>query len=311
MKLINNLNINYQIKRVASVVTLFIDFLIHKKYNKYNRFAQQVQVVSTTCTRSRRYNMEIIVVANQKGGIGKTTTATALSAILSLKGHNTLLIDADVQGNSTDTYRAEFEGKATLYDVLLESNDKQIPISEAIQKTEVGHIVASDPLLCDADVILNRDVDGIFKLQDALSELKGYEYVIIDTAPAVNKLLYNCLIAATKVIIPVTADRYALQGLSQLSQSIQATKKRNKNLVVAGLLLVRYNDRTNLSKEVKDALCQIASQMDTKLFTTTIRESVKAKEAQALRQSLINYAPNSTTAIDYISFVNELIEEGR
>jgi len=253
--------------------------------------------------------MQIIVVANQKGGIGKTTTATAISSILSKKGYNTLLIDADMQGNSTDTYRAEIEGKATLYDVLLESTTERISISNAIQKTEVGHILAADPLLRKSDEILNGDVNGLYRLQESLSELKGFDYVIIDTAPSMNTLLYNCLIAANRIVIPITADRYGLQGLSQLNQTVQAIKKRqNQNLSIAGLLLVKFNQRTNLSKEVKDSLETIAKQMDTKLFSTTIRESTKAKEAQALRQSLIDYAPNSTTSLDYISFVNELIK---
>lgn len=256
--------------------------------------------------------MEVIVIANQKGGIGKTTTATALSSILSKMGYSTLLIDADMQGNSTDTYRGEIEGIATLYDVLLETGNDRILMNDAIQKTEVGELIAADPLLRKADDVLNGDVNGLYRLQDALSELKGYDYIIIDTAPSMNTLLYNCLIAATKIVIPVTADRYGLQGLAQLSQTIQAIKKRqNPNLYIAGLLLVKFNPRTNLSQEVRDSLETIATQMDTKLFKTFIRESVKAREAQALRKALIEYAPNSTTTLDYISFTNELMKGDR
>jgi chromosome partitioning protein len=230
----------------------------------------------------RRVIMKVIVIANQKGGIGKTTTATALSSILSSLGHKTLLIDADMQGNSTDTYRAVFDGQATLYDVILETAEDRTPIQEAIQCTEVGHIIASDPLLRKADDILNGDVNGLFRLQDALAELKGYDYVIIDTAPSMNSLLFNCLIAADKVIVPVTADRYGLQGLSQLNQTIQAIKKRqNPRLTIAGMLLVKFNDRTKLSREVKTSLSDVALQMGTKVFNTTIRESTKAREAQA------------------------------
>ena len=251
--------------------------------------------------------MEIIVIANQKGGIGKTTTATALATILQRKGYHSLLIDADMQGNSTDTYRAVIEGQATLYDVLLE-NDRT-PIQEAIQQTEVGHIIAADSLLRKADEVLNGDVNGLFRLQDALADLKGYDYVVIDTAPAMNSLLYNCLIAADKVIVPVTADRYGLQGLAQLNQTIQAIKKRqNPRLTIRGLLLVKYNGRANLSKEVRESLDSIAAQMETKVLGITIRESIRAKEAQALRQALIDYAPESTTANDYAAFVEELLK---
>lgn len=248
------------------------------------------------------------MIANQKGGIGKTTTATALASILSEKGYPTLLIDADQQGNSSDTYQAQMERVATLYDVLLD--EERIPIKEAIQITEHGDIVASDLLLRKADEILNNDIEGLYRLQDALEELSGYDYVIIDTAPAMNSILYNCLIAADEVIIPITADRYALQGLAQLNETIHAIKKRqNKKLKIAGFLLIKYKERTLLGKEVKESLEKIAVKMNTKLFKTTIRESTKAKEAQAVRSTLIKYAPNSTTALDYIRFTKELLEE--
>ena len=250
--------------------------------------------------------MKIIVIANQKGGIGKTTTATALASILSENGYHTLLIDADQQGNSSDTYKAKIEGMVTLYDVLLD--EEPVSLQEAIQSTESGDIVASDPLLRKADEILNSNVEGLYRLQDALGELDGYDYVVIDTAPAMNSILHNCLIAADSVVIPVTADRYALQGLAQLNQIIRAIKKRqNKKLKIAGFLLVKYNARTILSRETKESLENIAVEMDTKLFDTTIRESTKAKEAQAVRTTLIKYAPNSTTTQDYVHFVQELL----
>ena len=219
------------------------------------------------------------------------------------------MIDADPQGNSSDTYQAQIEGAATLYDVLLE--DERISIAEAIQKTKNGNIVASDPLLRKADEILNHDVEGLYRLQDALEKTGEYDYVVIDTAPAMNSILHNCLIAADEVIIPVTADRYALQGLSQLCDTIRAIKKRqNPKLRIAGLLLVKYNGRTLLAREVTETLIKRAAEMDTKLFCTTIRESTKAKEAQATRTTLIRYAPESTTAMDYVAFTEELMEEG-
>ncbi len=250
--------------------------------------------------------MKTYVIANQKGGIGKTTTATALASILLDKGYKTLLIDADVQGNSTDTYQAKIDGEATLYDVLLDED--RIEIAEAIQHTEYGDMVASDPLLRRADEILHQDLEGVYRLQDTLSKLKGYDYVIIDTAPAVNSVLHNCLIAADEVIIPITADRYGIQGLAELNHTISTIQKRqNPKLKVAGLLLIKYNPRTLLGREVKDNLEEISGQMNTRLFSTTIRESVKCREAQAMRETLIRYAPKSTTAKDYMSFAEELL----
>ncbi len=251
--------------------------------------------------------MKVYVVANQKGGIGKTTTATAIAAIFQSMGKKTLLIDADQQGNSTDTYRAEIEGRATLYDVLLE--DDRIPLRDAIQKTEMGDIVAADPLLREGDVKLSSDLDGVYRLSEALEQLDGYDYVVIDTAPALNHVLYNCLIAGDEVIIPVTADRYGLQGLAQLSEAVRKIQKRqNPRLKISGLLLVKYNGRTLLSREVSQSLDKIAEDMGTKVFKTKIRESTKTREAQATRTSLIEYAAKSTTAEDYRNFVQELLE---
>jgi len=253
--------------------------------------------------------MKVIVIANQKGGIGKTTTATALSSILTSQGHKTLLIDADQQGNSTDTYRAQIEGAATLYDVLLE--DQRININEAIQKTDIGDIIASDPLLRKGDEIIKNDMaNGAYRLKDALDELTGYDFVIIDTAPALSSILHNCLVAADEIIIPLTADRYGLQGLSQLHETIKAIQKRqNPNLKISGLLLVKYSERTLLSREVKNELEHIAANMKTSLFETKIRECTKTREAQAIRKSIIAHAPDSTTALDYIQFTKELLKE--
>lgn len=250
----------------------------------------------------------VICVANQKGGIGKTTTATAIASILNDMGKKTLLIDADPQGNSTDTYRAISKDTPTLYDVILDIEDP-LPAAEAIQKTEIGDIIASDPALKEADTKFPSDGDEYFRLQEALSKLEGYKYVVIDTAPADNKLLKNCLVAADYVVIPITADRYAIQGLSDLNKTINTQKKRNNpNLKVAGLLLVKYKKRQTLAQEVKVALEDIAQKMNTKVFSTTIRESAVAQKAQAARTTLIKYNPSCTTAEDYKALVKELLK---
>ena len=251
--------------------------------------------------------MKTFILANQKGGVGKSTTAVNIATILKNKGKKVLFIDADPQGNSTDSFKAKIKDVPTLYDVILD--DERIPIAEAIQKLKLGDIVASDPLLTKADSILLNDVEGIYRFQDALTNLSGYDFVIIDTAPSMNSLLHSCLIAADRVIIPVTADRYAIQGLYQLNDTINAVKRRQNNkLKISGLLLTKYSERRLLDKEVKETLEKTAHEMNTKLFSTTIRESVKVKEAQALRCSLINYAPEATTAQDYKNFVDELLK---
>lgn len=249
--------------------------------------------------------MIVFVVANQKGGIGKTTTATNLAGILNKKG-KTLLIDADPQGNSTSTYEAQVENVATLYDVIID--EEKLPLDEAIQHTANGDIVASDPLLSKAEKMLDGDVEGFYRLKDAVDMLDGYEYIVIDTAPSLNVILYNCLIAADKVIIPVTADSYAMQGINQLNDTIKAVKRRqNRSLETAGLLLVKYSGRSNLERNTREEIASCAEQMGTKLFDTAIRECVKTKEAQEKKKLLIDYAPNCNTCVDYVAFAEELL----
>lgn len=245
------------------------------------------------------------VIANQKGGIGKTTTATTLAGILA-KQYKTLLIDADPQGNSTSTYQAVIENQPTLYDVMVDSD--KIPISEAIQHMENGDIVASDPLLSKAEKMLDGDIDGLYRLSDAIDEVKDYDYIVIDTAPSLSVVLYNSLIAADEVIIPVTADAYSIQGLRQLYSTIKSVQKRqNKNLRIAGLLLVKYSGRSNLERSVSEDLESIAAEMGTKLFETKIRECIKTKEAQTAKKLLTDYAPKCNTMIDYNAFADELL----
>ena len=249
----------------------------------------------------------VFVVANQKGGIGKSTTATKLAGILGKKA-KTLLIDADPQGNSTSTYEAKVEDVATLYDVMIDSD--RLPIAEAIQHTGNGDIVASDPLLVKAEKMLDGDVEGFYRLKDALEGLDDYKYVVIDTAPSLNIILYNCLIAADKVIIPVTADSYAMQGIKQLYDTIMAVKRRqNRNLEIAGLLLVRYQGRSNLERDIRESIEKSAKEMNTKLFKTVIRECVKTKEAQEQKKLLIDYAPKCNTCLDYLDFAKELLRK--
>ena len=253
--------------------------------------------------------MRTIVITNQKGGIGKTTTALALTALLQKDGHRTLLIDADPQGNATDTYGAQVHKKETLYDVLLDASP--CAIADAVQYTDLGDIVASDPLLRKADEVLAGEINGMYRLSEALEGLSAtYDYVVIDTAPAINMLLYNCLIAADDVVVPVAADRYSITGLSQLHEVIQAIRKRQKpSLRLAGLLLLKYSGRTNLSKDARSVLESTAHKLGTKLFATGVRECVRCQEAQAAKQSLFQYAPSCTTALDYQNFYHEFLTE--
>ena len=194
-----------------------------------------------------------------------------------------------------------------LYDVIVDSD--RLPLAEAIQHMPNGDIVASDPLLAKAEKILDGDIEGLYRLKDAIDDFDGYEYIVIDTAPSLNVILYNCLIAADRVIIPVTADAYSLQGLNQLCETIRAVQRRqNPKLEIAGLLLVKFSGRSNLEKKTREELREVADKIGTRLFDTSIRECVKTKEAQEQKRLLIDYAPKCNTMIDYLAFVDELLQ---
>ena len=218
------------------------------------------------------------------------------------------MIDSDLQGNSTDTYRASFEGVATLYDILLEENPADI--NDTIQHTEMGDIIASDPLLREADSKLStKGIAGYKILKKALSHLMGYDFVIIDTAPTINMVLRNVLTASDYVVIPITADRYGFQGLFELNASIKDAQELNEKLKIAGILLVRYNNRTILAREVRDTLISEAHNIGTELFRTSIRECNKVKEAQTVQSTLLKYDKSCTASKDYIALVDELLKE--
>lgn len=249
----------------------------------------------------------VITIANQKGGVGKTTTAAAIAAGLHEKGNKVLIIDTDPQCNTSDTYQAQIDGYTTLYDILCNGAS----VTEAVQNTEAGDIVASDPLLSQAESLLIK-IGKEYILKKALTPvLDKYDYVIIDTPPSLGILLVNGLTVADKVIVPITADRYSLQGLSQLSDTIFAAKEyTNPQLQIMGLLLTRFNSRTVLSREIAQDLSVIAEQLGTVVFDSKIRESTSAREAQAQRKNLFKYAPNCTTAKDYRALIEEVIERG-
>lgn len=254
--------------------------------------------------------MIVITIANQKGGIGKTTTATTMAGLLRERGFRVLVIDADPQRNTTAVYNAKSEGEATLYDVL--AGNPRVDIKEAIQHTENGDIVASDKLMRDADIIFLQDsTNGIYRLQDAIEGLSDeYDYIIIDTNPTIDRIMYNALVAADKIIIPTSAALFGVMGLGDLIETIAAVKKRsNPKLKVDGILVVAYKGNTNFAKDVKGQLEKVAKQIGTKIYRTPIRVSIKVEESQAKMMPLHKYAPKCNSTLDYQAFVDEFLEE--
>lgn len=252
---------------------------------------------------------EIIVVANQKGGIGKTTTALSIAPILQELGYKTLFIDVDAQCNSTDTYNAEMNGVNTIYDVIIKQDATAL---ESIQQTDYGEIIAGDRLLTTADVDLTRDaLTGLTRLKTALEPLQDiYDYIVMDTNPTVNRLLFNALIAADTIIIPTSADRYGLQGISQILETVVAIQQGpNPKLKIGGILLTKYKGNIRLERQVRAELAEQAEAMNIRLYNTTIRENIKIRESQALQIPPNKYAPKCTAVKDYFELVHEIIGE--
>lgn len=252
--------------------------------------------------------MKIIAVSNQKGGVGKTTTATTLAYGLKLRGKRVLLVDCDPQGNSTDTWRAKnTDGFPTLSDLLF-SNDRA---EDCVQHTEIGDILAGDAILEDAEKHLTGFA-GFFKLKRRLEPLLPlYDYIILDTPPNLGILLQNALIAADGVIVPVTCGRYALQGMGRFIDTVNDIKSQpNPELEVLGLLLVRYTERTVLAREVVSGLPDLTAKLGTGVFDTKIRRTEEVEKAQAQRVPLQRYSPEATAALDYDALIDELEKKG-
>jgi chromosome partitioning protein len=246
---------------------------------------------------------ETIAVINQKGGVGKTTTTLAIGAGLILRSFKVLYIDLDAQSNLSHTLKAQTDNLSAID--LLENKAKAVDI---IQQTPQGDIIPASIALSGADAFITT-VGKEYRLKEALKPIKEkYDYILIDTPPALGVLTINALTACTSAIIPAQADTYSLQGISQLYATIDAVRQYcNSELKVKGILLTRYSSRAILSRDISDVLEQTAKRLNTKLFKTPIRETISVKEAQANQQDIFSYAPKNNAAIDYAEFINELL----
>ena len=246
--------------------------------------------------------MEVVAIVNRKGGVGKTATAQALGAGLARKKKKVLYIDLDSQTNLSYGLGADPEGLNSM-DVLT----GEATAAEAIQRTPQGDVIAGSEALAGADAA----IDGTgkeYRLKEAIDGLQ-YDYIIIDTPAQLGTLTVNALTAANSVVIPVQAEVYSLQGIGQLSKTIEAVKKYcNRDLYIRGILITRYNGRAVISKDMQSNLKDAAEQLKTRLYSTPIRECVSIKEAQAIQQDIFTYAPRSNAAKDYEAFIKEFTE---
>ena len=247
---------------------------------------------------------KIVTITNQKGGVGKTTTALSLISALHLRNYRVLGVDLDPQGNLGFSAGVDIENSETVYEVL---KGKQ-PIESVIVETDIGDMLPSNILLSTAEVEFNMP-GREFLLRNELQKISDrYDYIIIDTPPSLNILTINAYVAAQGLIIPMAPEILSLLGISQIRDTIDTVRRYyNPDLQVLGILLNRFSWRFVLNREVDEMARQIAKTLDTKVFQTKIRSSVTVAESPAHGESVITYAPGSKPAQDFQALVKELL----
>lgn len=251
--------------------------------------------------------MKVITLSNQKGGVAKTSTSNALAAGLYNRNYKVLAVDLDPQCNLSFSCGVDMlNTEKTLFDVFKGNAE----VRETIIPLKLGFDLLPGGLtLAGADMDFTQ-TGREYMLSEALETVSGkYDFCIIDTPPTLGILTVNALTAADYVIVPMTADIYALQGLTQLNALIQNVRRYcNKGLKIAGILLTRYNDRQIISKTLKTNIGQAAERLSTEVFKTYIREGVAVRETQLLQSDLFTDAPKANVTQDYNNFIDELLE---
>ena len=248
----------------------------------------------------------IVAIANQKGGVGKTTTAINLASALAMRGKPTLLIDLDPQGNSTLSYIERSEIHRTVYDAITDAN---CPMSEVIRPaTQENLSVAPARIaLAKIEARLVGEIDAHFRLKDRLQSLREqFPYMVIDCPPTLGLLTVNALVAATHLLIPIQSSYFALEGTDDLLETIEKVRGRaNRNLRILGVLITMHDKRTSLARDIQT---QIHKVFGTKVFKTVISKNVRLEESPAYRESIFSFAPDSTGATDYYSLCEEVMD---
>jgi chromosome partitioning protein len=247
----------------------------------------------------------ILAITNQKGGVGKTTTAINLAAAIARRKHRTLLIDLDPQANSTLAFFESGQLPSSMFDVL---SDQRQDIRQVVRETSVPQLALAPARLALAKLEqqLVGQFDAPYKLKDALSGIqKDFDFIVLDTPPALGILTVNALVAATHLLIPVQASYFAIEGTDDLVETYSRIRARpNPGLKIVGVLITLFDRRTNIAK---DAVDQIRSVFGAALFKTRISRNVRLEESPAYRQTIFTFAPGSPGAVEYRKLAEEVI----